>query len=365
MKKILFVVAAVAMMSSASYASKARMTALAKSASISDTQSIFTNAADVNYVAEFATFEMGETPTTTTMATDGTPNAEGGFLQSSGDAKWGFYLGRLSTPTNYHRTKAGAEIGVTFLEQENPFDVYYGSKAGDLAWGIDFTMSNSSKQGTLTDATDDQKQTAMGLSLGVKTDMWGAYALVGLGSAAQTGEAKYTGKQGLVLGGHYLMDTMKFFAKEDMFGADAKNAAGETKYDTSVAVTTIGMTNTWKQDASRVFYGVSYIMSADKTKKSSEVKTDTTELPVHIGMEVDAASWLVLRGSIAQNVLLGSKKTATTTSVTDTIAHNTITAAGAGLKFGKSNLDFAMNMGSSGALAFDTLGAQAAYTYLF
>jgi hypothetical protein len=365
MKKVLFLIAATAMMSSASYASKARLSALANSASITDTQSIFTNIADLNYVAEFATFEMGETPLTSTTAADATPNAEGGFLQSSGDAKWGFYLGRENTATNSGRSTAGTAVAAAFLEQENPIDVYYGSKAGDMAWGVDFSLSNSKKDGLLTATTDDQKQSTMGLSLGVKTDVWGAYANVGLGSTAQTGDVKYNGKQGLTLGGHYYVNQMKYYVKQDMFGFDAKDATAATVLDYSTATTTLGMTNTWKQDASRVFYGVAYTSTATKSKTTAETKTDIVALPVHIGMEVDAASWLVLRGSIVQNVLLGTTKTTTTTSVTDTTSHNTKTAAGAGLKFGKSNVDFAMNMGSSGDLKFDTLGASAAYTYLF
>jgi hypothetical protein len=370
MKKILFTLAAVAMMSSPSYASKARMTALANSASITDTQSIFVNAADVNYVAEFATFEMG-TPNATDVLTQSGTTPEGGFLQSTGDAKWGFYLGRVNKTTNSARIASGpiasglttSAGSMTFLPQENPFDVYYGSKMGDMAWGVDFNYSASNKQVTSA-STDDQKQNAMGLGLGVKTDVWGAYANVGLGSTAQNDKMKYNGTQGLVIGGHYLMGPMKFFIKESMFGFNVADNTATKVYESSTAETTLGMTNTWKQDANRVFYGIAYQItnSKSKTGTAADVKSDTAALPVHVGMEVDAASWLILRGSIAQNVLLGSKKVAT---VTDSIAHNTKTAAGAGLKFGKNTIDFAMNMGSSGTLAFDSLGAQAAYTYLF
>lgn len=363
MKKILFVVATMAMMSNVSYASKARMTALSNTAALTDTQSIFKNAADVNFVPEFATFEMGETAATTSAAAGGNPNAEGGFLQSSGDAKWGFYLGRMDASTNGGRASVTAG---SFLMQENPVNVYYGSKAGDMGWGVGFNYSSSDKKAA------DQKQSVMGLNLGVKTDVWGAYANVGLGSTAQTGTYKYTGKQGLALGGHYNMDSMKFYGSQEMFGYDAKDGS-TLKKDYSFALTTIGMTNKWKQDASVVFYGIAYQMATvNNDDGTTKTKTEVTATPVHIGMEVDAASWIALRGSITQNVMIGSTKSTTTTSSAssttgpDSTTQNTTAAAGLGLKFAKSNLDFVMsNTASTGGVDFDSLGASASYTYLF
>jgi hypothetical protein len=372
MKKILFVVATMAMMSNVSYASKARMSALANTAALTDTQSIFSNAADVNFVPEFATFEMGEKAGSAAAVVDATPNAEGGFLQSSGDAKWGFYLGKLESSTNGARAglfTGSVNASVTagsFLMQENPINVYYGSKAGDMGWGVGFNYSSSDKKAT------DQKQSLMGLSLGAKTDVWGAYANIGLGSTSQTGNYKYTGKQGLVLAGSYNVDSMKFYGKQEMFGYDVKNSSTLVTNDSS-AITTVGMTNKWKQDASVVFYGVAYQMTTLNTDSgTAKVKVEKTALPVHIGMEVDAASWVTLRGSVSQNLMLGSSKSTVTTSSTstttgpDTISQNTTTAAGMGLKFAKSNLDFVMsNTATTGILDFDQLGASASYTYLF
>jgi len=54
-------------------------------------------------------------------------------------------------------------------------------------------------------------------------------------------------------------------------------------------------------------------------------------------MEADATSWLVVRGSIAQNVLIGEVKQ--TTGKKDSIANTTAVNAGATLNFGKLKVD--------------------------
>lgn len=407
MKKTLYFFAAITMAASSAMASKARVSALSSSPAVTDIQSIFTNPADVHYVGDFVTFEMGEKTANALSASDSTkfstlvsvvPNAEGGFIQTMGDAKFGFYLGKMSSSTNTFRGLASyaaffTQVGATptaselaapinkFLQQENPFEVFYGAKAGDLNWGASFTFSNSDmKNGAGT--TDDQKQSAMGIRMGVKTDEWAAYANVGLGSEAKVGDAKFTGKSGVTVGGHYIMDNMKLYAKYDAAGAKATDSAGADKFDMDATETTVGFTNSWKNDGNLAFYGLAYKMNTTKqntvgalnTLDSSSFvtgsKQDITSLPFTLGAEVLAASWLKLRGSISQNVLLGSNKVTDptvppTNERNDSIAHNTTTAAGAGFVWGHNVLDVVMLMGTNSTLDAATFGSNASYTYTF
>lgn len=368
MKKALYIIAAISLAATSAMASKARQAALSNTTAITDIQSIFLNPADMHYVGDFATFEMGDS------TIGGAPDAEGGFLHTMGDAKLGFYLGKTSTNVTGLRSLANTDTGVTYLSHENPFEVFYGAKAGDQNWGLSFSYSNSDKKNVSSDSTDDAKQSAMGLRLGVKNDMWGAYANIGLGSTAAVGDAKYTGKSGITLGGHYLMDTMKFILKQDMAGAKATDAAAANDFDYDTSTTTLGFTNAWKSEGSIAFYGLAYVMTAKKQKNlvptSTETKTNTQEMPFTIGAEVLATSWLKLRGSVKQNFLMGSTKTTvtTTTDATDganTPNHNTTTAAGAGFVWGKNNLDVVMTMGTNGNLDTAAFGTNASYTYLF
>jgi len=377
MKKALYLIAAISLAASSAMASKARQKALSNTTAITDVQSIFLNPADVNYVGDFATFEMGESAKNSLLgvSTNTNPDAEGGFLHTMGDAKLGFYLGKQSASVVDLRYLAGGKVftasGNTvlaedaFLTQENPFEVFYGAKAGDQNWGISFSYSNSDKK--MTSAATAMKQSAMGLRLGVKNDVWGAYANIGLGSTAKTGtDSEYTGKSGITVGGHYLVDSMKYIVRHDMSGAKATYAAADVfDYDTST--TTLGFTNAWKSEGSMAFYGLAYRMTTSTDKLATETKTVTSAIPFTVGAEVLATSWMKLRGSVTQNFMMGSTKvtTPTTTTGADSTAHNTTSAAGAGFVWGKNNLDVVMTMGTNGTLNTAAFGQYASYTYMF
>lgn len=367
MKKTLYFVAALTLAASTAMASKARLSALGSAQVIMDTdvQGIFMNPSYMHYVGDFVTFEMGTTPNSAATAVDGTPNPEAGFINAVGDAKFGIYLGRMSTDTNAFRAKAAA-VG-NFLEQENPVELFYGAKAGDLNWGASFSFSNSDKKNTAV-TTDDQKQNAMGLRMGVRTDDWSAFANVGLGAKATEGDAEVKGTTSLLLGGQYNMDNQKAYVQYATAGAKATLASGTEAFDATVATTSIGYNNSWKADGSIAFYGVEYQMINNVTKKAAgDDKTVGSRLPFTIGAEVAAASWMKLRGSVSQNLLIGSTKETTngTAGETNTVTHNTTTAAGAGFVWGHNTLDIVMTMGTDGKVDSTAFGSNASYTYLF
>jgi len=58
-------------------------------------------------------------------------------------------------------------------------------------------------------------------------------------------------------------------------------------------------------------------------------------------MEADATSWLVVRGAVSQNLILGQSKTTVTNTpdAKSTIANSTVVNAGATLNFGKLKVD--------------------------
>ncbi len=380
MKKALYFFAAITMAASSAMASKARVSALSSTPAINDTQQIFSNPAQMHYVGDFVTFEMGETPNAlskgyklnllTMKSSNATPDAGGGFIMTQGEGKFGFYLGNTSQSLNMLRDLASQAVGAadTFLMQENPFDVFYGAKSGDLNWGASVSFSNSDKK------SSDEKQQAMGVRFGVKTDEWAAYANVGLGATAETAGAKYTGKSGAEAGGQYVVDNMKYYGSYATAGASAKTAAGTDAFDLDLNEITVGLTNSWKKDGDLAFYGIAYKISNMNFKKVGSItglvdgtKVDRTELPVMVGAEVAAAPWLTLRGSLTQNVLLGTTKVSvpSTTAKANSTSHNTTTAAGAGFKWGHNNLDVVMTLGTSAGVNAADFGSQASYTYLF
>ena len=371
MKKLLLI-AALASLSTPAFATKARMNALGNADHLVDTQTVFDNPADLTLMGDYVTFEAGPNtaasptvvPGTTTysdVSATNNPNAEGGFVRSAGDAKYGAYLGRKSPFTDKMRKAFG------FLQQENPIELQYAQK-GPMSWGAALNYSSSDKK------TTAQKQSAFGARFGARADNWSASALVGLGStadgasaanllagdtdgddiidateiyslAADTG-AKYKGTTGFKLKGAYEMENLHLYAIHYMDGFKYENSQANATmtalHDLKVEATQtdLGVIDHNKIDGGQWFYGVALQMFTSKMSNANiDTKTTATYLPFMVGMEYDAASWLTLRASATQNVLLGSTKTddgaGAGVDETDTIKNNTKVAAGLGLRFGK------------------------------
>ncbi len=379
MKK-LFVLAVVTIASASAFASKARLDALQNAAHLSDAQDVVGHAGgpikpdQALSHGEWVSFEWGANRgsgnTTNTM------NAEGGFARKMGDnAAMGAYLGNKSDTYAYFRALAvaGGYISSTgtgataLLSQSNPLNLYYASKAGDMQWGLGLFYASSDMK------TTKIKENIMGVTASATSAAgWDAQLAVGLGAEGkneQTAGSEKTLKGGSMMGlsGGYTMDTMYLYGAYKM--ATAKMTTGTTTdADWERTDMSIGVVNSHKKDGANFFYGASYSMNTVNNKNNTATgKTETTTLPVIIGVEAEAVSWMVLRGSVTQNVFLGSTKTAG--SDANSISDNTTVAAGAGLKFGKFTLDGTFTNAASAtstALGSDTgFVTNVGMTYLF
>jgi hypothetical protein len=399
MKKLLLI-AALAALSNPAFASKARMTALSNADHLVDPQTAFDNPSHLALMGDYVTFEAGATTPgysgvtvgTTTWeqyrnGVDNPPGAEGGFVRSAGDAKYGAYLGRRSPFTDAARGAFG------FLRQDNPIELQYAMK-GALNWGAALNYSSADKKST------SQKESAYGVRFGATTDTWEAFGIVGLGSTAEGASAtavlgngdansngiidnadftsvaadttaKYTGTTGFKVGGAYKMENIRVYAKyyQDGFKYEGANATfNGLKVDQSQA--DIGVVDHNKIDGGQWFYGVAVQMfNSKKAFTALDVKTTATYLPFLVGMEYDATSWLTLRGSATQNVLLGSYKqddgAGPYSDETDTIQNNTKVAAGLGLKFGKWAVDGSWAAQTTGAVNTTSFMTNLGMTYMF
>ncbi len=374
MKKLL-VLAAVTLASTSAFATKARLSSLSGSRQLTDVQTIFVNPADLNLMGTWATFETGATNNATGGNTPATtsekagPFAEAGFARTMGDARWGFYVGHtgVATATRLQAAKsAGVNIGNTtsFPIEANPLNLFYASKTGDISWGLGLNYSNNDYK------TATGKQSAMGLTGGMRMGAVDASLGLGLTDTAQfgtnAGETKWTGKSSADLRGGYAMDAWYFFGQYAMGGGKAENG-GNTQADIENSNINVGFVNSTKVDGGEFFWGASYAMETKNDKKADKV--ETTNLPFVMGIEADAASWLVLRGSITQTVLLSSTKTTpqppATAGDTATWDNNTKVAAGAGIKFNKFTLDASLAAQTSGNINGTDLLTNAGLTYNF
>lgn len=358
MKKILVVVVALASMNA--FATRARVNALGNAPHVMDTQNVYSNPADMMMMGDFVTMESGTTATGAQNA-----NAEGMVTRSMGDAKMGLALGHQSKNAS-STFGLRALAGFATKSQQNPVEFSYGMKSADMAWGATLVYSN------YNDKVATEKESSAGVRAGLRMGALDAKLALGLVNTAETAANKFTGTMGVSGGAGYSMDNLYVFGNFELAGFKAETVPGavETKkYDAQTIA--LGVSSAHKKDGNEFFYGVS-LNNATSKETVADTKSTAMTLPIWMGLEVDAASWLTLRGSITQKTLINSTKTETASVVSSEFspaANSTVATVGAGMKWNKLTLDGSLS-DLSGAAAGQTLNgtnllAQVGMTYMF
>lgn len=340
MKQLLVI--AIALASTNAFASRARVTSLGNSAHILDTQSIFSNPAKMFLMGDFVSLESGKTDTNTTASTaNPNDNAEGTLVRSMGDAKWALALG--------HKSENASAFGLRRImdpvpatdvtEQQNPVEFSYGMKSGDMTWGATLVYSN------YNDKKNEVKEDSAGIRFGALMGAWDFTAGLGLSSNVKDKTAaggqgidfKGTGSYSLSAG--YTMNNLYFFGDVSLVGAKMENqTTGAEVAKVDATRINLGVVDSNKKDGNEFFYGVK-LASFDLKNKTSDKKQTTLMLPVIVGFEAEGTSWLTLRGSLTQNVLIQNEKDETANTELSPGANSTVAAIGAGLKFNKITVD--------------------------
>jgi hypothetical protein len=360
----------------AAFASKARLLALGESTNgsffINDNRNIFLNAAEVNNHKDLVTFEFGAGKTTDT---DTAPNAEGGVLKAHGNLVYGLHLGRV---TSFNETAADV-TGV--FQPSNALDVFVGGDAG-VKWGANLTYASAMDEKFGSGAnTSDSEAKSLDLNFGVQAGDISAYVKAGVMGSSENKKVLGTAvavdldrKSDFEIGASFKVSEYVAFAQANMNKYEEKEANKDIKNSSYL----IGAARTERlNDKTSMFVKLSgsYENSDNEVTatvlKDSETKTIT--VPVSIGLEHDANSWLALRGSVSQNIW---SKVDSDANDKSTVANSTNVNAGATLKFGELSIDGVVgtNNGSgvastttaeSGTLALDNLMTRASVTYRF
>jgi hypothetical protein len=427
MKKQLIAIAGLALLSTPAMATKARLIALGEniqdnigSLYFSDSRNIFQNAAYANDYKNMVIMEWGSNATnnagitgstaTATGDTDQNAQAEGGFLKSAGNFVYGLYLGAESPYTNEIRSYTRS-LNNNAFHQDNQIDVFFAGESAMLGkWGVNLTYSNSE------DDAQDAKQSSASIRLGMIKNKIEAFANVSLkneaeiqslGGVAQApngGTDEFKGKLGFELGATYDATVAKLFgyvrhanwehdADSTSVGATLPYTAYTGKFDGTYWLYQVGAGKEHKiNDKATLFAKTEYLNFMRKVEATSgtadgeELNLDDWRVPVTIGLEYDAATWLTLRGSIVQNVVsttdndydgneavVSSGVKARRPSGKRTAANSTNVNAGLTLKFGELAIDGVIGTDGSnnsttaekGALTLDNLASRVAMTYKF
>jgi hypothetical protein len=386
MKKQLVLVTGLAVLAAPAFASKARLQALGESTTgsqyINDNRNIFLNAAHVNNHKDLVTFETGAS----SQVTDGaaTPRAEGGYFTSNGNMVYGVQLGQQSDTAHALRV-AGLNNTTTDVAEKNTVDLFVGGDAG-VKWGASLLYASTEDKrttATAAAATDAKSNESMRARLGASQGNWDAFANVSIANEVKLVNGdKFEGNLGYQVGGSYILNSYT------LFGNYASNSADGTvsgvKKEVSIERMEVGVGRATKlNDKTQLFTKVSYVSATAENDRIAAAgngsnlavkKNETTNLPVVIGLEHDATSWLTVRGSVGQNVFFNEVKGAEKNSDTST----TVVNAGATLKFGDLSVDGvvgnstagtdgATTIGEStnGQLRLDTLMSRVSMTYRF
>lgn len=423
MKKIIITAAALSAMTTSVYASKARILALGDEVEdnyfVEDSRRIFTNAAQIHNYKNQVLLEWGATGAATggALDSDDTPKAMGGFIMESGNFVYGAYLGNESNISSSLRI-ISSDINNNTAQAvlptaDNQLDLFVGGEAGSLKWGADFIYATSDRDDTNKVKAEDK---AMALKVGVLSKMWEAYANVSLGSESEVGagyisaagatytnKQKFDGKFGIQLGGNYkLADGSEVFVSAKKFDWDY--TVSTTKTEGGLASYRVGYGKKFAVAKSGHAFARAYYENLAvelETSGTAKAELKNSLVPVVVGYEAKANSWLTLRGSVKHNLMgtaegknlssylgtfgnhlqaaVAKNYNATTTTGylngKTTISNSTEVNAGASLEFGKLVVDGFVgttagsrtgnNNTKSGVLSTDNLLTRVGMTYSF
>jgi len=425
MKKIMMTASAVMLLSTSAFATKARLQALGEdkdgSYYISDYRNIYINPAELNSMGNMAIFEWGGAGASATsgisrasLDLDNNTKAQGGVLYGlSNGIKIGAILGDETDVAALTRilSSNGGATNEGLQSADNVLDVFVAGKSA-VNWGANLLYTSTKNEA----ASARYNQHSYAARLGASQDAWNVHLLLALGAKADapdyTKTPTYKGNFGARVGGGYdLSAENKTFGMYESYTWDQTNSTTATRKG-AFSKAMLGFGHSKKvTDNSTMFiklHGESTHIQLDSVGSLAAAKIDRLAFPISIGFEHTSTEWLVLRGSVIQNLYgtvkdsgldtnfgtagagnmgavirsLANQKYGASTSGTGgkkTLANSTQVNAGATLTFGSLSVDGligatpASRAGTpasaadtnGGVLALDNLETRVGVTYKF
>ena len=342
MKNLLTI--AIVLSSVSAFATRARVTALGNSPHLTDVASSTPD--QLLGLGDSLTIESGSTTLAPSTA-NASKNAEGTLYKSMGDGRLGVVLGHQDALVYGLRTQAAAAI-TSIKGQQNPLEVSYAMKLSDMNFGAGIIYSN------YEDKVASEKESTMGVRVGVSNSMfYGNVKLIAADkyeTVVASVKKEYKGKMGFNLnGGMNFGETLSAHANITSTGVKVASAGADVG-DYDAMTISVKLIEAIKKDGNHFFYGAGLSTSSSK-EKLADSKSSTLNLPLIIGLEATATSWLTLRASVSQDVLLSNEKTEDATtpandSETNPGLNSTKYAAGASLVFNKVSIDGTLTNGA-------------------
>ncbi len=343
MKNYLTLVLAVLMVSTTANASRARLESLGEGKNgsyyIQDSRNIFLNPAQIVHYKKKLSLEFGNEPGAT-QDTSLAPRGQGGFTNTFGDFTYGVYMNQTSERELYAISSANA-LGGAFIAPESQLEFTFAGE-GAMNWGFSLLYAGNNTKGVAGAA--EKTASLFGVRLGVESGNLQAFSSIGIASDskvknASTDEVK--GKVSVDVAVTYKMDEMTDYAHFSSYGTDVTLSTLNSGNVVQNRNTAFGLGAGWKHDMSKsttMFCRVSgdYL----KTTTTSFSDITTWNVPIVVGAEAVALSWLTIRGSIAESILGQTNGSIASGSAYRTsLSGLTTVAAGVGMTFGDVVID--------------------------
>jgi hypothetical protein len=356
--KNLSLVLALTIAASPAFASRARLEALGEGKNgsyyINDGRNIFLNPAQIVKHKKKLWLEFGGEPsnsdTNAQVIADSFSNSrgQGGFSNTMGDFTYGLYLNNTSDRAlntfggsdNSSPSNSGTNPN-NLIMPDSQLEAFFAGE-GSLNWGISAFYAGN---------RDDQKKASLfGARLGVESGNLQVFTTLGLSSktedptatAGQTNMVK--GKISIDGGVTYAMDGWTYFGKFNTTGADVTVESGATDTTVEGTQTAFGAGFGYTKEYSKTVTMFTRLEADYATVKQGSATTSKIfNVPVVLGAEAQALSWLAVRGSVAAS-LFGQNITSR-----NDLAGTTTVAAGLGATFGDVQIDGVVASGASPA----------------
>lgn len=332
---------------SVAWGSKARLLSLQGADHIVDNQTIFRNPAHLNLLGQYITFEMGAAGTA----------AEGGFARTlNSGAKLSAYVGSRNATATFATTDI--RTGNGYVGQNNPLEITYAT--GNMGFSGSISM--------IDDKANLIKETSAIGKFGMMLDSAEFYTHLYLVSQAEKANGTQRDKISaprVLVGGAITSDDIRYYGTA-LYGQAKNDIAGATPTSTTIKDMNVMLAfedRSMRTADNDIYYGaqVQYV-----NRDVGGQKITGTQLPVFLGMEMPVTEWATFRGSVSQNLLVGSIKDETATNTEPTgINNNATVTAGLGLKYKKLVVDGALAAASSGNINGTSFLTTASATYNF
>lgn len=356
-----------------SVASRSRMAALNQdpirgSFFIDDNRNLFRDPALINDFKNYATMELEYHPKDEESILTAVP--QGGYFTEIGKTPVGVFLGQgmsegviieeevfSATPTNLFITSGDS----------NPVSFFIGGEKLLKKWGLELRLDSTEKQNGGSKSSYQGISAALGFDIS-NFQFYGKWGIkeVSKVEGSDTPENGKISASGYIAGIIYSIEKTSFLVDYVYYSADLSGRSDASQNGNSYfSALDIGVGHTYEiSKIGRLFFN----LVLDIVKNDYQVKNvNETNLPLVLGMEMEAAPWLIFRGSIKQNIFVGNRKIETN-GVTVEVPPEGNTARvnfGATFDFGKLKIDGSLGMNNISLIDSSAFFANASITYWY